>query len=136
MCNRRRDNQSGFTLTELVVVMALVMAVAAITVPRFSDLVASQRARNAARLVERELQKGRLKAVTASRAMRVRLNCPVAGQLRLVELTGVPATDNALNRCDEVAFPSPGPNDTLRSTPSLDGAWFTCRRARRSLERF
>jgi hypothetical protein len=45
----------------------------------------------------------------------------VAGQLRLVEVTGVTATDNATNRCDEAAYPSPGPNDTLRSTPSLDG---------------
>ena len=30
------------------------------------------------------------------------------------------ATDNAANRCDEVAFPFPGPHDALRSTPSLD----------------
>jgi hypothetical protein len=37
-----------------------------------------------------------------------------------VEVTGVSATDNAANRCDEVAFPFPGPRDLLRSTPSLD----------------
>jgi hypothetical protein len=80
----------------------------------------SQRARTAARAVERELQSARLKAVTASKRMRVKLNCPVAGQLRVVEVTGVAATDNAANRCDDVAFPFPGPRDALRSTPSLD----------------
>ena len=39
----------------------------------------------------------------------------------MVEFTGVPSTDNAANRCDENAYPTPGPNDTLRSTPSMDG---------------
>jgi hypothetical protein len=80
----------------------------------------SQRARTAARAVERELQSARLKAVTASKRMRVKLNCPVAGQLRVGGSNGVAATDNAANRCDEVAFPFPGPRDALRSTPSLD----------------
>jgi Tfp pilus assembly protein FimT len=112
--------QAGFTMTELVVVMAGAVTLAALAGPSFSTLIEANRARTAARQVERELQTARLKAVTTSRALRVRLDCPAAGQLRILEVTGIGTTDNAPNRCDPVAFPSPGPADTLRSTPSLD----------------
>jgi Tfp pilus assembly protein FimT len=115
-----RVKEAGFTLVEIVIILALTMAVAAVAMPSYTSLVASQRAKMAARAVERELQSARLKAVTSSRPMRVRLNCPTAGQLRVVEVTGVAATDNASNRCSPTAFPVPGPNDMLRSTPSLD----------------
>lgn len=117
---QKRDHQAGFSLIELVIVMAATTVLAALAVPSFSTLMTSQRAANAARSVERELQMARLKAVSTSRAMRVRLSCPAAGQLRMLEVTGVPTTDNATNRCDPVAFPTPGPADMLRSTPSLD----------------
>lgn len=112
--------QSGFTLVEMVIIMAVAFTIAAITVPRISDLLASQRARNAARAVERELQIARLKAVSSSKAMRVRFDCPAPGQIRRLEVTGIAATDNAANRCDPNAYPSPGPNDMLQATPSLD----------------
>lgn len=101
-------------------VLAAAATLAAIVGPTFSNLISANRARTAARQVERELQSARLKAVTSSRALRVRLNCPAAGQLRVLEVTGLATTDNATNRCDPTAFPSPGPNDTLRSTPALD----------------
>lgn len=97
------------------------IAVAGISVPRFNNLIQSQRANDAARMVERELQTARLKSVSASRALRVRFNCPAAGQFRLLEVTGIAAVDNAANRCDPVAYPSPGPSDALRVTPALDG---------------
>jgi Tfp pilus assembly protein FimT len=117
---RIRDREAGFSLIEIVIVLAMTISVAALALPSFNSLVASQRAKTATRAVEREFQSARLKAVTASRAMRVWLNCPVAGQLRVVELTGVATTDQASNRCDPIAFPVPGPNDMLRATPSLD----------------
>ena len=112
--------QSGFTVVELLIVMLGIIAIAGMTVPQFNNLIESQRARNAARVVERELQSARLKAVSASRPLRVRLNCPAAGQLRTLEVTGIAATDTATNRCSPAAFPTPGPNDGLRATPSLD----------------
>jgi Tfp pilus assembly protein FimT len=97
-----------------------IVAIAGMAVPQFNNLIESQRARTAARVVERELQSARLKAVSASRPLRVRFNCPAAGQLRTLEVTGIATTDNAANRCDPVAFPTPGPNDGLRATPALD----------------
>ncbi len=100
--------------------MAGALTLAAIVGPSFSNLRDANRANVATRQVERELQTARLKAVSAARSLRVRLNCPVAGQLRILEVTGVAATDNAANRCDPVAYPFPGPRDSLRVTPSLD----------------
>lgn len=117
---RAARSDAGFTLIELLIVSMLALAVSAIAAPAFSSFRESQRARDAARLVERELQTARLKAVTASRALRVRFNCPAAGQFRVLEVTGVATTDNSANRCSPTAFPFPGPNDTLRATPSLD----------------
>jgi Tfp pilus assembly protein FimT len=105
---------------ELVLVMAGIVTMSAFVVPSISNVTASIRARDAGRTVERQLQTARMKAVSHSRAFRVRFNCPVSGQMRMLELTGVDATDTASNRCDPAAFPSPGPNDMLRSTPSLD----------------
>jgi Tfp pilus assembly protein FimT len=117
---RRAAGEAGYTLVELLIFTVVAMAVSAIAAPAFSSFRESQRARNAARQVERELQTARLKAVTASRAFRVRFDCPASGQLRVLEVTGVATTDNASNRCSPTAFPFPGPNDALRSTPSLD----------------
>jgi Tfp pilus assembly protein FimT len=118
--SRIEGGQAGFSLVELMFVMLGIIAIAGMSIPRFNNLIQSQRANDAARMVERELQTARLKAVSTSRAMRVRFNCPAAGQFRLLEVTGIAAVDNASNRCSPTAFPSPGPLDSLRATPSLD----------------
>jgi Tfp pilus assembly protein FimT len=110
----------GFSLIELVLVMAGTVMLAAISVPQVSNFLDQQRARDAARTVEREMQTARLKAVSASRSLRVRFNCPSIEQMRLLEVTGVAATDTASNRCSPTAYPYPPPNDSLDSTPSLD----------------
>ena len=107
-------------MIELLVVMAAIVTITAVVVPNSRYLLASMKARNAARVVERQLQTARLKAVTNSRAMRVRFACPATGQVRILEVTGVAATDTSANRCSESAYPYPGPNDALRSTPSMD----------------
>jgi type II secretory pathway pseudopilin PulG len=115
----RRD--AGFTLIEITVIMALSLIVAATIVPRIGALMKSQRARNGAQIVETQMQTARLRADAVSRPLRVRFSCPSTGTLRVLELTGVAATDSASNRCSPTAFPYPGPRDALRATPSLDG---------------
>ena len=113
--------EAGFTLVEITITMALGLIVAATIVPKIGALMNSQRARNGAQIVETQMQTARLRAVAVSRSLRVRFSCPSTGSLRVLELTGVAATDSASNRCSQTAFPYPGPRDALRATPSLDG---------------
>jgi Tfp pilus assembly protein FimT len=56
------------------------------------------------RELERQLQDARLKAVSTNRRMRVRPNCPVAGQYRMVQVLGT-ASDVSVARCSESSYP-------------------------------
>jgi len=112
---------AGFSLSDLMMTVAVMATMFAMAVPAAKDAVDGMRLSMASREVERELQTARLKAVSANRPMRVRLNCPAVGQLRVVEVTGVATTDMAGNRCDENVYPFPGPKDSDRTTPEHDG---------------
>jgi Tfp pilus assembly protein FimT len=103
-----------------MLVMAFAITMCALTLPQVNNFLQSQRARNAASVVERSMQTARLKAVSASRSLRVRIGCPAAGQIRILEVTGMSTTDDASNRCNTTAYPSPGPRDSLQATPSMD----------------
>ena len=99
----------------------------AMSVPVMTDMTESTKLNEAARLVEREMQDARLKAVTVNRPLRVRLNCPSSGYIRTVEVLGTTA-DSASNRCLVSAYPFPGrrsrPDDAaeLRRTGPGDPA--------------
>lgn len=110
----------GFSLVELMLTVAVFATLAAIALPVYHDLTDSLRLNDATRAVERELQGARLKAVTVNRALRVRFNCPVAGQYRTVEVLGT-STDTAANRCHEAAFPYPAPDQDPFTRPNADG---------------
>jgi len=119
----------GFSIVDMLATMAVVVTVAAIAAPQAVNMVDSMRLGMAERDVERELQFARLKAVSTSRPMRVRFDCPSAGKLRVVELIGTPAVPDAndadtyTNRCIETLFPySPTGADQSRLTrPNNDG---------------
>jgi len=119
----------GFSLVDMLATLAVISTVAAIAAPSAVDMVDSMRLGMALRDVERELQFARLKAVSTSRPMRVRFDCPSAGKLRVVELIGTTAVpdgndaDTYLNRCSETTYPySPTGADQSRLTrPNNDG---------------
>lgn len=117
--------EGGFTLVELMGVIAVFAIIAGMAMPMLKDASDGMRLGQAAREVERELQTARLKAVTANRAMRVRFNCPVAGQFRMVELIGTPsipaAGDDAGNRCQESAYPPGAGDNNPLTVPNHDG---------------
>jgi prepilin-type N-terminal cleavage/methylation domain-containing protein len=110
----------GFTLTELMLTVATVATLAAIGVPIVSDLTADIKVNEAARAVERELQDARLRAVSSNRGLRVRMNCPAAGQLRTVEYLNTSA-DTASNRCSPTVYPYPAGDDDILTRPNYDG---------------
>lgn len=122
-----RADSRGFTVIDMIATMALIATLAAIATPQMVDGVDNMRLGMTVRDVERELQFARLKSVSVNRPMRVRFNCPVAGQFRVVELIGTPrlptAADGAANRCDETIYPyRPTGGDASRLTrPNNDG---------------
>jgi prepilin-type N-terminal cleavage/methylation domain-containing protein len=114
-----RHSQRGFSLNELLLVMAAAATVMAMAVPVMTDVTEGARLNGAARELEREFQTARLKSVTANRILRVRLNCPGAGSYRTVEYLNS-AADTATNRCNQTAYPFPA-DDDLMTRPNYDG---------------
>lgn len=118
----------GFTLLELLVVVAIFSIVAGMAVPAITSSSAQMRLANSARQVERQLQTARMKAVRADRVMRVRFNCPATGEYRMVELLGTvrtPATDDADSRaavrCGNASYPYPDTDPEFFAAPNNDG---------------
>ena len=112
-------HQRGFSLTELLLVVAVAGTLAAVAVPLSGDLMATMKLNEASRTIERELAEARLRAVSSNRAIRVRTNCPAAGYVRSVEFLSS-AADRAANRCLNGAYPYP-PDDDLMTRPNYDG---------------
>jgi prepilin-type N-terminal cleavage/methylation domain-containing protein len=113
-------NDRGFSLSELMLVVALIGTLSVIALPVMQDVTANIKLNEAARMVEREMQDARLKAVASNRVIRVRLNCPAAGYIRSVEVLGTSA-DTASNRCMTSAYPFPPPDDDVMTRPNFDG---------------
>ena len=129
---RTLGRERGFSLVDILMTVAVIGTLAAVAVPQVNSALDSMRLGMALRDVERELQFARLKAVSASRPMRVRFDCPSAGQVRAVELLGttsVPDVNDADTaavgavRCNETTYPyRPTGSDTSRLTrPNNDG---------------
>jgi prepilin-type N-terminal cleavage/methylation domain-containing protein len=120
-------SQTGFTLIEMVLVSAVLGIIMAISLPAISDVRDGMKLGQSMRTVERELQTARLEAVSANRAIRVRFNCPAAGQFRMVELIGTPSApvtaDNATAavRCSESTYPYPAADTNPLTAPNHDG---------------
>jgi type II secretory pathway pseudopilin PulG len=116
---------AGFTLVDTLLTATFLGIVAATAVPAVMDVSDSLRLGQGAREVERELQTARLRAVGTNRPIRVRFNCPAAGEYRMVELIGTPTTpaaaDGALNRCVQGDYPYPPADQNPITVPNHDG---------------
>ena len=101
-------------------VVSLIGIMAAVALPVLKDVTGNIKLAEASRLVERELQSARLKAVSANRLLRVRSNCPAAGYIRTVEVVD-PATDSDANRCNPTTYPFPASDQNIITRPNFDG---------------
>lgn len=110
---------------DVLITTAVFATMAAVAIPVMGRTVEVMRVRMAARDVERELQSARLLAVSSNRPVRVRFNCPSAGQYRVVELIGTPsapdALDSSASRCSETSFPYPAADNDPLTRPNSDG---------------
>ena len=116
----RYHSQSGFTLLDTLIVIAVLGILTAVSVPSLSAVGQRMKLGQGQREVEREMQTARLKAVTANRRMRVRFNCPSARAYRMVEVIGT-AADDAANRCAETTYPAVAPDNNPLTRPNFDG---------------
>lgn len=119
------QSEAGVGLVDVLVTVALVGTLAAVSAPMVTGVTDGIVLGQAAREVERELQTARLRAVTSNRPIRVRFNCPAAGSFRLVELIGTPAlpspADAASARCQESSYPFPAADANPVTRPNHDG---------------
>lgn len=119
----------GFSLLELLLVVALLATVGAMAVPAVTNSLDGMRVGMSAREVERELQTARLKAVSTNKPIRVRFNCPAADQYRRVELIGTPGSPTtsdgdgqAATRCNDTGvYRYPDMNQGVFDVPNHDG---------------
>ena len=121
----KRSGHSGFSLIELLMVVALVGIVAVIGLPLLGQISGTIQLGEAARQLERELQSARMTAVSANQPVRVMFNCPLAQQYRMVELIGTPQTpaaaDGVVSRCSDTTYPFPAPDNNPITRPNNDG---------------
>jgi prepilin-type N-terminal cleavage/methylation domain-containing protein len=89
----------GFTLFELLVVMALITILTAVAIPTLSGSTARNSVWTASEQIGSQVRQARLKAISRNMSFKVRFDCPSTGQFRILQVTGVSATDNASNRC-------------------------------------
>lgn len=110
----------GFSLTELLMTIAISATLAGIAVPALTAVDNSTKLSNAAQQVERELQTARMRAVAKNTPLRFRTNCPSTGYYRIVEYNGTVA-DGTTTRCSISSYPWPAADNDLATTPNFDG---------------
>lgn len=113
-------NVRGFSLIELLLVVAVAATLMAIAIPVLTDVTDSTKLNTESQLVERELQKTRLRAVATNSVLRLRTNCPSAGYYRIVEVLGT-AADAPAARCDASTYPYKPQAADLAVPPNFDG---------------
>lgn len=119
---------AGFSLIDQLATLAVFSTISAIALPAVTNSFENQRLGIEVRNVERELQSARLAAVSSNRPIRVRFNCPGAGQYRRVEVVGTVNTPaeadadaSAAPRCDASTYPYPAADRNPLTRPNNDG---------------
>jgi Tfp pilus assembly protein FimT len=114
-----RKHEAGFSIIEVTVVAAVTMITVGLAAPSITGAIETYQFNSEVQSVAATIRSARFTAVASNVRMRVRFNCPVAGQMRVVEVTGDAAIDNAANRCDPAVYPYPDAD--ANTAPNNDG---------------
>jgi prepilin-type N-terminal cleavage/methylation domain-containing protein len=91
----------GFTLIEVMVVVALIGILAAIGLPVLTESTNRNAVWTASEQIGSQIRQARLKAITRNQPFRVTFDCPVAGQYRVLAFQDDPLIDDAVDRCSQ-----------------------------------
>lgn len=94
-------SEQGFTLVEILIVVGLIGITAAISVPVFVESSARNRLWTASEQIGGTIRQARLKAISQNTSYRVAFDCPVAGSVRSLIMTGDALVDDAEDRCSQ-----------------------------------
>ena len=119
-------SDDGFTLIDIMVAITVLAILSAGAVPAIVDAVRGMRLGQAQRDVYQELQTARLVAVSSNRPIRIKFNCPVSGEYRIVELVGTPSSPDAIDqsgtdRCSRTKWKYPANDNDTTTRPNHDG---------------
>ena len=118
-------DRGGFSLVDIMVAVSVMAILAAGALPALVNVSDSMKLGQGQRDVYQEMQTARLVAVASNRPMRIRFNCPAAGQFRLTELIGSPSkpdfNDTANDRCSDIKWKYPANDNDPTSRPNHDG---------------
>jgi len=93
--------QEGYTLFELLVAIAMLAILGGIALPVVFSAVQRNEVWTASESVGAQIRQARLKAISRNQSFRVRFDCPAAGQVRVLEVTGDATIDAAVDRCSD-----------------------------------
>ena len=92
-------SEHGYTLFELLVVVGFIGVVSAIAFPMFLSSDALNDLWTSSERMGSLIRQTRFKAISQNRTYQVRFDCPAAGDVRALVMTGNPAVDDAATRC-------------------------------------
>ena len=94
-----RHGERGTTLIELVIILGLIGVIAAMTIPAMANAFDRNKVFMGSELVAAAIRDARLAAIARNTNYRVRFECPSAGGVRVLRITGDPTIDTAADRC-------------------------------------
>jgi prepilin-type N-terminal cleavage/methylation domain-containing protein len=125
MTKSQIHDRRGFSLVDIMVAVSVMAIIAAGAVPALVNVADSMKLGQGQRDVYQEMQTARLVAVASNRPMRLRFNCPAAGQYRLTEMIGTASkpdtNDTASDRCSDTKWKYPANDNDPTSRPNHDG---------------
>lgn len=84
-----------------MVTMGLIIIMAAMAVPFIQESTVRNTVWTATEMIGVQVRQARLKAISRNMSFRIRFDCPVARQIRVLQVTGNAVIDDAADRCTQ-----------------------------------